>query len=479
MELCDRTASELVRLLKKGEVTSREITESVFKRIDEKEGEINAFISLNRETALKQAGEADRRYRKKESLSPLDGIPVAIKDVLCTKGIRTTCGSSILRDYIPPYDATAVKRVLKSGAVLVGKTNMDEFAMGSSTENSAFGPTRNPVDPERVPGGSSGGSAAAVAAGEAVVSVGSDTGGSIRLPAAFCGVAGIKPTYGRVSRYGLVSYASSLDQVGAFARTVEDCATLLGIICHHDRKDSTSADIKTPDFRRSLKKGVEGLRIGFPKEYFVEGLDEGIKEKVLQAVSLLEKSGAHAVEITLPHAHYAISAYYLIATAEASSNLARYDGVKYGYRTNGEISDSAKMYEATRSEGFGKEVKRRIMLGTFVLSAGYYDAYYLKAQQARTLIKGDFDKAFEKVDCIVTPVSPCLPFKLGEKIIEPLQMYLVDVYTVSLNLSGLPGMSINCGFLNGLPVGMQIIGKAFDEEMVLRVAHAYERAKTE
>jgi aspartyl-tRNA(Asn)/glutamyl-tRNA(Gln) amidotransferase subunit A len=479
MELCDKTASELVRLLKKGEVTSREITESAFNRIDEKEGEINAFISLNREAALRQAGEADRRYRKKESLSPLDGIPVAIKDVLCTKGIRTTCGSSILRDYIPPYDATAVKRLLKSGAVLMGKTNMDEFAMGSSTENSAFGPTHNPVDPERVPGGSSGGSAAAVAAGEAVVSVGSDTGGSIRLPAAFCGVAGIKPTYGRVSRYGLVSYASSLDQVGAFGRTVEDCATLLGILCHHDRKDSTSADIKTPDFRRSLKKGVEGLRIGFPKEYFVEGLDEGIKEKVLQAVSLLETSGAHAVEIALPHAHYAIAAYYLIATAEASSNLARYDGVRYGYRTNGDVSDSAKMYEATRSEGFGKEVKRRIMLGTFVLSAGYYDAYYLKAQQARTLIKGDFDKAFEKVDCIVTPVSPCLPFKLGEKITEPLQMYLVDVYTVSLNLSGLPGMSVNCGTLNGLPVGMQIIGKAFDEEMVLRVAHAYEKMRTE
>jgi aspartyl-tRNA(Asn)/glutamyl-tRNA(Gln) amidotransferase subunit A len=479
MELCDKNSSELVRLLKKGEVTSREITQSVFKRIDERESEINAFITLSRETAWRQAEEADRRYRKKESLSPLDGIPVAIKDVLCSKGIKTTCGSSILRDYIPPYDATAVKRVLKSGAVLIGKTNMDEFAMGSSTENSAFGPTRNPLDPQRVPGGSSGGSAAAVAAGEAVVSVGSDTGGSIRLPAAFCGVAGIKPTYGRVSRYGLVSYASSLDQVGAFGRTVDDCATLLGILCHHDRRDSTSADVKTPDFRRSLKKGVEGLRIGLPKEYFVEGLDERIKEKILQAVSLLENSGAHIVEVTLPHARYAIAAYYLIATAEASSNLARYDGVKYGYRTTGEVSDSVKMYEATRSEGFGKEVKRRIMLGTFVLSAGYYDAYYLKAQQARTLIKGDFDKAFERVDCMVTPVSPCLPFKMGEKITEPLQMYLVDVYTVSLNLSGLPGMSVNCGTINGLPVGMQIIGKAFDEEMVLRVAHAYERAKTE
>jgi aspartyl-tRNA(Asn)/glutamyl-tRNA(Gln) amidotransferase subunit A len=479
MELCDRTASELVRLLKKGEVTSREITESVFRRIDQREGQINAFITLTRETALRQAEEADERYRKKESLSPLDGIPVAVKDVLCTKGIRTTCGSSILKDYIPPYDATAVKRVLESGAVLLGKTNMDEFAMGSSTENSAFGPTRNPWDPQRVAGGSSGGSAAAVAAGEAVVSVGSDTGGSIRLPAAFCGVAGIKPTYGRVSRYGLVSYASSLDQVGAFGRSVEDCASLLGILCHHDRKDSTSADVNTPDFRRSLEKGVEGLRIGIPKQYFVEGLDEGIKDTVLEAVSLFERSGAHIMEVTLPHAPYAIASYYLIATAEASSNLARYDGVKYGSRIAGEIPDTAGMYEATRSEGFGKEVKRRIMLGTFVLSAGYYDAYYLKAQQARTLIKEDFDKAFEKVDCMVTPVSPCLPFRVGEKITQPLQMYLVDVYTVSLNLSGLPGMSVNCGTLNGLPVGMQIIGRAFDEEMVLRVGHAYERLKLE
>ena len=363
--------------------------------------------------------------------------------------------------------------------MLVGKTNMDEFAMGSSTENSAFGPTRNPLDPARVAGGSSGGSAAAVAAGEAVVAVGSDTGGSIRLPAAYCGVAGIKPTYGRVSRYGLVSYASSLDQVGAFGKTVEDCAALLGMIWGYDRKDSTSADVTTPDLARSLRMGVGRVRVGLPKECFVEGLDEAIKEKILQAVSLLEKNGAHIVEVALPHAPYAIAAYYLIATAEASSNLARYDGVKYGFRAAEDVFDSVKMTEATRSLGFGKEVKRRIMLGTFVLSAGYYDAYYLKAQQARTLIKEDFDRAFEKVDCMVTPVSPCLPFKIGEKITEPLQMYLVDVYTVSLNLSGLPGMSINCGNVDGLPVGMQIIGKAFDEETVLRVAHGYERMRAE
>jgi len=477
MDLCDQSASELVQLLKKREISSREITESVFRRMEVRESEINAFITPTREMAFKQADQADRRYREKQSLSPLDGIPVAVKDVLCTKGIRTTCGSLILKDYIPPYNATAVKRLLGSGAVLVGKTNMDEFAMGSSTENSAFGPTRNPLDPGRVAGGSSGGSAAAVAAGEAVVAVGSDTGGSIRLPAAYCGVAGIKPTYGRVSRYGLVSYASSLDQVGAFGKTVEDCAALLGMIWGHDAKDSTSADVKTPDLGRTLKTGVAGVRIGLPKEYFVEGLDQGIKEKIMQAVSLLESGGARIVEVSLPHTPYAVATYYLIATAEASSNLARYDGVRYGFRAAEEISDSVKMIEATRSLGFGNEVKRRIMLGTYVLSAGYYDAYYLKAQQARTLIKEDFDRAFEKVDCLVTPVSPCLPFKIGEKITEPLQMYLVDVYTVSLNLSGLPGMSVPCGNIEGLPVGMQIIGKAFDEETVLRVAYGYERTR--
>ncbi|MBN2034302.1 MAG: Asp-tRNA(Asn)/Glu-tRNA(Gln) amidotransferase subunit GatA [Deltaproteobacteria bacterium] len=476
MELCDRTASELARLLQKREVSSREITESVFRRMDEREEKINAYITRTRELALKLADQADRRYRHNESLSPLDGIPVAFKDILCTKGIRTTCGSLMLRDYIPPYDATAVEKVLKAGAVLVGKTNMDEFAMGSSTENSAFGPTRNPLDPERVAGGSSGGSAAAVAAGEAIVALGSDTGGSIRLPAAFCGIAGIKPTYGRISRYGLVSYASSLDQVGVLGKSVEDCALMLGIVSGHDKKDATSAHTKTPDFLRSLNKGLKGLRIGLPKEYFVEGLDPGIKERIMAAVSLLEDNGVHIVEISLPHTPYAVATYYLIATAEASSNLARYDGVKFGFRTRENVTDSIMMYELTRSRGLGKEVKRRIMLGTYVLSAGYYDAYYLKAQQVRALIKADFDKAFEEVDCMVTPVSPCLPFRIGEKITEPLQMYLVDIYTASLNLSGLPGMSINCGTIKGLPAGMQIIGKAFDEETVLRVAYGYEKS---
>jgi aspartyl-tRNA(Asn)/glutamyl-tRNA(Gln) amidotransferase subunit A len=479
MELCDKTATQLARLLAKGEVSSRQITESVFRRMDQREAEINAFITQTRELALNQADQADRRYRNKKPLSPLDGIPVAFKDLLCTKGIRTTCGSSMLKDYIPPYNATAVEKVFRAGAVLVGKTNMDEFAMGSSTETGAFGPTRNPLDPQRVAGGSSGGSAAAVAAGEAIVALGSDTGGSIRLPAAFCGVAGIKPTYGRVSRYGLVSYASSLDQVGAFGKSVEDCALLLGIICGHDRRDATSADMKTPDFHLSMDKGVQGLRIGLPREYFVEGLAPRIKEKILHAVSLLEKSGAHIAEITLPHAPYAIATYYLIATAEASSNLARYDGVKYGFRALEQASELARMYELTRSLGFGDEVKRRIMLGTYVLSAGYYDAYYLKAQQVRRLIKEDFDRAFEKVDCLVTPVSPSLPFRMGEKITEPLQMYLVDVYTASLNLSGLPGMSVRCGTVDGLPVGMQIIAKAFDEAMVLRVAQGYETIRKE
>jgi len=466
-------------MLRKKEVSSREITESVLSRIDEKESLFRAYITTTPELALKQADQADKRFHRGESLSPLDGIPIAVKDVLCTKGIKTTCGSAILKDYVPPYNATAVKGILKSGAVLVGKTNMDEFAMGSSTENSAFGTTRNPANPDCVPGGSSGGSAAAVAAGETILSIGSDTGGSIRLPAAFCGIAGIKPTYGRVSRYGLVSYASSLDQVGALGRTVEDCALLLNAICGHDPLDSTSTEVTAPDFRRALRKGLAGLRIGLPREYFVEGLDPLVQGKIMEAVTLLRKQGARIVEVSLPHTRHAISAYYLIATAEASSNLARYDGVKFGFRTEEAVPDMVKMVEETRSQGFGKEVKRRIMLGTFVLSAGYYDAYYMKAQQARALIKQDFDKAFESADCLLTPVSPCLPFRLGEKITEPLQMYLVDVYTVSVNLAGLPAMSVDCGRVEGLPVGMQIIGRAFDEEMVLRVAHGYETIRME
>jgi aspartyl-tRNA(Asn)/glutamyl-tRNA(Gln) amidotransferase subunit A len=475
MKLCDFSASELAEMLRKGDVSSREITESVYKRIDEKEGTVHAFITETREEALKQADLADDRLRKGKRTSILTGIPIAVKDNMCTKGIRTTCGSKILYNYIPPYNATVVKRVLRSGAVLIGKTNMDEFAMGSSTENSAFDVTHNPLDPDRVPGGSSGGSAAAVAAGETILALGSDTGGSIRIPAAYCGVVGLKPTYGRVSRYGLVAYASSLDQIGPFGRRVEDCAMLLNVICGHDRLDTTSADLKKPDFLDALNGGIKGMKIGLPKEYFIEGLDSQVKDKVIKAVTCLGNNGAEIVEISLPHTKFGISAYYLIATAEASSNLARYDGVKYGFRSNGSLSDSVTMYEETRSEGFGQEVKRRIMLGTYVLSAGYYDAYYLKAQKARTLIKEDFDRAFETVDCMITPVSPCLPFKIAEKMEDPLQMYLVDVYTVSLNLSGLPGMSLNCGLVDGLPAGLQIIGKPFDEITVLRVGYAYEQ----
>lgn len=462
-------------MLRKGEVSAREITESVFERIDSREETINAFITTTRETAFKQADEADKKFHQGGDIPLLTGIPIAIKDILCTKSIKTTCGSKILKDFIPTYNATAVCKVLEAGAVLVGKTNMDEFGMGSSTENSIIGPTRNPRDPERVAGGSSGGSAAAVCAGESILALGTDTGGSIRQPSAFCGVTGIKPTYGRVSRYGLVAYASSLDQIGAIGRTVADCAMLLDVICGHDPLDTTSANVEKPDFQKALQQGIEGIRIGIPEEFFAEGLDSRIKEKVLDAITLLEKNGARVVPVNLPHSPYAVSAYYLIATAEASSNLARYDGVKYGFRNEGDMADCMEMYQKTRTKGFGMEVKRRIMLGTYVLSAGYYDAYYLKAQKVRALIKGDFDEAFKKVDCIMTPVSPCLPFALGEKMTDPLQMYLVDIYTVSINLAGLPGMSLPCGAVDDLPVGLQIVGKHFDEEMVLRVGAAYER----
>ena len=474
MQLCDRTATELRAMLMKGEVCAREILESVLRRIDERESTLNAYITKTPDLALKQAELADERFLKDKRTPLLNGLPIAIKDNLCTRGIKTTCGSKILFNYIPPYDASAVGKVIRSGAVLVGKSNMDEFGMGSSTENSAFGPTRNPVNTDRVAGGSSGGSAAAVASGEAVIALGTDTGGSIRLPSSYCGVVGIKPTYGRVSRYGLISYASSLDQIGALCRSVEDCAMLLNVICGHDHLDTTSANIPKPDFMRSLNGDIRGVRIGLPMDYFVEGLDNRVKEQILHAVNQLEAAGAEVKEVSLPHARYGISAYYLIATAEASSNLARYDGVKYGFRAEGDIPDSVRMYEETRGQGFSSEVKRRIMLGTYVLSAGYYDAYYRKAQEARTLIKADFDRVFENVDCIVGPVSPCLPFKIGEKIDDPLQMYLVDIYTCSVNLAGLPGMSIHCGMVDGLPVGLQIIGKPFDEAMVLRVGHAYE-----
>jgi len=468
-------AVELGSLLRRGEISSEEITRSLIERI-ERDDRVKAYLTLMPERAMEEARRADKALKAVGPNGPLHGIPIAVKDNICTKGIRTTCASRMLENYISPYDATVVKRLRDQGAVILGKTNMDEFAMGSSTENSAFGPTYNPVDPEFVPGGSSGGAAASVAAYQATVALGSDTGGSIRQPASYCGVVGMKPTYGRVSRYGLVAYASSLDQIGPITRTVADCALLLGAICGHDPKDSTSAKVGVPDFCQFLGKGVKGIRIGIPKEYFVLGLDERIKERVMAVSGRYQELGAELTEVSLPHTPYAISAYYLIATAEASSNLARYDGVKYGFRSPGQLSDTIEMYYKTRSKGFGKEVKRRIMLGTYVLSAGYYEAFYLKALKTRTLIRKDFDKVFQEVDCLLTPVSPCLPFKLGEKVQDPLQMYLVDIYTVSVNLAGLPAISVPCGRVDGLPVGFQIIGRPFEEERILQVAAAYEKS---
>ncbi len=477
--LNERSAHELMGGIKAGEITARQVTEAVFERIQEHDSNINAYITLNEPGALQKADEIDRKIAAGKPLGSLAGIPVALKDLLCTRGLRTTCASRILDTFIPPYDATAVARLRQSDAILIGKLNMDEFAMGSSNENSAYGPARNPHDPERVTGGSSGGSAAAVAAGETVLALGSDTGGSIRLPASFCGVVGLKPTYGRVSRYGLVAYASSLDQIGPLARNVRDAALLLHVIAGHDPNDSTSADLPVPDYAASLETGVEGLTVGIPGEYFAEGLDPEVREAVMQGVGLLENAGARIREVSLPvagHPAYTIASYYIIATGEASSNLARYDGVKYGLRV--EADDLIDMYCKTRSRGFGAEVKRRIMLGTYVLSAGYYDAYYLKAQRVRTLIKADFDRAFETCDLLAAPVSPTPAFKIGEKIGDPLQMYLSDIYTVSVNLAGIPGISLPCGASSdGLPIGLQLLGRAFEEQTLLRAGYVVEQGQ--
>jgi len=471
------TIHELHELLKRREITAREITEAIFSRIGKVEGTIRAYLCLTEDLAFSQAEKADRRIRKGGDDIPfLTGIPIAIKDNICTEGVRTTCASHILDNFIPPYHATVIERLEEEGYVHTGMTNMDEFAMGSSTENSSFQITRNPWDIDRVPGGSSGGSAAAVAADEAIAALGSDTGGSIRQPAALCGVVGLKPTYGRVSRYGLVAFASSLDQIGPITKDVTDCAILLRAISGHDRRDSTSVDLPVPDYTKVLGRDIEGLRIGIPVEYFISGMDPDVENCVRGAIRVLEGLGAVVSEISLPHTEYAIATYYIIATAEASSNLARYDGVKYGYRAKGAV-DLMDMYRRSRDEGFGQEVKRRIMLGTYVLSAGYYDAYYRKAQQVRTLIKRDFDEAFEKVDVLLTPTSPTPAFRIGEKTRDPLQMYLSDIFTISVNLAGIPGISIPCGFTgDGLPVGLQILGRHFDEERILQVAYAYEQA---
>jgi aspartyl-tRNA(Asn)/glutamyl-tRNA(Gln) amidotransferase subunit A len=474
MELCQLTAYQLHEMLMRKEVTSREITESVLKRIAKVEDRIHAFITLTPDVARQQAALADARIQKGET-TPLTGIPLAIKDLICTQGVRTTCGSHILENYIPPYDATVIEKLKAAGAVLVGKANMDEFAMGSSTENSFFGPTHNPWDLERIPGGSSGGAAAAVAAGECIASLGSDTGGSIRQPASCCGVVGIKPTYGRVSRYGLVAFASSLDQIGPFSKDVRDAALLLQAICGHDFRDSTSVNVPVPDFTQSLVDNVRGMILGIPKECFREGLDPEVESAFREAVRNLEKLGAKTVEVSLPRNEYALAVYYIIAPAEASSNLARYDGVKYGFRAKGSF-DLMEMYKETRSQGFGAEVKRRIMLGTYALSAGYYEAYYRKAAQVRTLVRQDFEKTFAHCDVLLTPTAPTPAFKLGEKVDDPLQMYLSDIFTIPCNLAGLPGLSLPGGFSKqGLPIGLQILANHFQEEKMLRAAYVYEQ----
>ena len=474
MKLYQLTIHEARERLAAGEFSAVELTEAVIDRILAVDNDVAAYLTLTPEEALAQALADDERCAAGEE-TPLLGIPLAIKDVLCTKGIPTTCGSHILEDFVPPYDGTAIARLKTAGAIILGKTNMDEFAMGSSTENSGFFTTRNPWDLDRVPGGSSGGSAAAVAAGECLGALGSDTGGSVRQPAAFCGVVGLKPTYGRVSRYGLVAFASSLDQIGVLTKDVTDAALLLGVIAGHDPRDSTSMDVPVPDYPTALTGDVRGARVGVPKEYFIEGMQMEVEAAVRAAVDQLADLGAEIIEVSLPHTDYALPVYYLIAPAEASANLARYDGVRYGLRVDG--GGLLETYTATRGQGFGSEVKRRIMLGTYALSAGYYDAYYLKAQKVRTLIKADFDAAFEQVDVIVAPVTPTTAFRIGEKVDDPLQMYLSDVFTLSMNLAGICGLSLPCGFDGaGLPIGLQVMGPAFGEEAVLRVAHAYEQA---
>lgn len=474
MELHKLTLAEISGMINRGELRPHEVIIDVYKRVQAVESKVRAYITLTTDKAYEMAKDAENAiFSGKKSL--LTGIPIAVKDNICTKGILTTCASKILYNFYPPYESTVTSKLLSQKYILTGKTNMDEFAMGSSTENSGFHITRNPWDLDRVPGGSSGGSAAAVAADECIAALGSDTGGSIRQPASFCGVVGLKPTYGRVSRFGLVAFASSLDQIGPITKCVTDSALLMNVIAGHDPMDSTSAPIQATDFTEYLGQDIKGLKIGIPKEYFIEGMDKEVEERINEAIKQLESLGCIPVEISLPHTEYAIATYYIVATSEASSNLARYDGVKYGLRVRG--NDLLDMYMKTRSEGFGAEVKRRIMLGTYSLSAGYYDAYYKKALQVRTLIKQDFEKAFQEVDFIVTPTAPSPAFKIGEKVDDPLQMYLSDIFTISVNLAGIPAISIPCGFSqNGLPVGLQIMGKPFDEAGILQLAFAYEQS---
>ena len=478
MDLTQSTLHELRQLLLRREVSSVEVTRAFLERIAATDDQLNLFITVCEDQALQSAEAADRRLAAEDAAaSPiLTGIPLALKDIFVTEGIRTTCASKILENFIPPYDGTAVSKVKEAGAVLLGKLNMDEFAMGSSNENSGFGPARNPWNRDYVTGGSSGGSAACIAARQAIASLGTDTGGSIRQPASHCGVVGLKPTYGRVSRYGVISYASSLDQVGPLASNVEDCALLLGVVAGHDPADSTSIRRDVPDYSATLRDGVAGMRLGLPKEYFIDGLDPEVQQAVEKAIAVYKDLGAEIVEVSLPHTQYAVACYYLIATAEASSNLARYDGVRFGLRRD-EGEGLVEMYRQSRAAGFGDEVKRRIMLGTYALSSGYYDAYYLKAQKVRTLIRQDFLEAFGKVDAILTPVAPTPAFRIGEKTADPLQMYLSDIFTIPVNLAGTCAMSIPCGFsTSGLPIGLQLIGSPFGEETILRAAYSYEQA---
>ena len=476
MRLYDKPAHVLHDMRVNKEITSVELTQDVLSRIDEVEGDVEAYLTITRAEALAQAEAVDKKIAAGEKISFLEGIPGAIKDNICTKGVKTTCASKILEHFVPPYDATVMTKIKAENPVILGKVNMDEFAMGGSTENSAYHVTHNPWNLDCVPGGSSGGSAAAVAAGTAIWALGSDTGGSIRQPASFCGVVGMKPTYGRVSRYGLVAYASSLDQIGPLTRDVTDCANILNIIAGHDEMDSTSSAAEVPDYTKALVEDVKGLKIGLPKEYFVEGMDPEVEQAVRTAIKKYEELGAEVVEISLPHTEYAISTYYLIAPAEAATNLERYDGVSYGERVDGE--DLVQMMTNTRDEKFGEEVKRRIMIGNYALSAGYYDAYYLKALKVRTLVQQDYTEAFKKVDVIMAPTAPTPAFKIGEMIADPLQMYLQDVCTVPLNLAGLPGISIPCGKSSkGLPIGLQIIGKPLAEETLIRTAYTYEQSQ--
>ena len=473
MELYELTVHEAAEGLRAREFSSVELTTAYLERIRAVDGEIHAYLKVMRDDALDMARVADARLAAGTG-GPLTGIPIALKDLLVTEGVETTAGSRMLQGYIPPYSATVVERLRSAGAVFLGKTNMDEFAMGSSNEYSAFGPVFNPWDPTRVPGGSSGGSAAAVAADEAAIALGTDTGGSIRQPGAMCGVVGLKPTYGRVSRYGLIAFASSLDQIGPLSKDVTDAAILLRAIAGHDAHDSTTVDVPVPDYTAGMRAGVKGLRLAVPREYFVEGMQVGVEDAVRAAVAALEGLGANVGEVSLPSTHYGLATYYIIAPAEASANLARFDGIKYGYSAAGDTMWEA--YGLTRAQGFGPEVKRRIMIGTYALSATYYDAYYVKAQKIRTLVKQDFDKVFERYDAVVAPTSPTTAFKLGQKTTDPVQMYLADACTLPVNIAGLPGISVPCAMLDGLPVGLQIITPAFEEERLLRIAYAYEHS---